>query len=126
MNIALWIAQVLLALAFFTAGFVHAFRYERIKDRMKWMNDFSRRWVTFIGICEILGRLADPAGSNRHSALADSLGGFRFGDHHGPGCYLPRHPSRIFRNYYQRHLVCYGCIHRLWALRNLAAMISPF
>ena len=57
MNIALWIAQYFWRWRFFTAGSVHAFRYQRIKDRMKWMNDFSRRWVTFIGICEILGAL---------------------------------------------------------------------
>jgi uncharacterized membrane protein len=57
MNIALWIVQVLLALAFVAAGVNHAFRYDAIKTQpmMSWVNAVPRGLLTFVGICEILG-----------------------------------------------------------------------
>ena len=57
MNIALWIVQVLLALAFLRVGVSHAFRFDQIKTRpgMQWVTAIPRRLLTFIGICEILG-----------------------------------------------------------------------
>src|SRR5947207_2586571 len=57
MDIALWILQVLLALAFVGVGVNHAFRYEAIKAQpmMSWVSALPRGLLTFIGICEILG-----------------------------------------------------------------------
>ena len=55
MNVVLWIAQILLGLAFIVAGYNHAFRFDQIKSRMKWVNDVPRGLVTFVGACEILG-----------------------------------------------------------------------
>ena len=57
MNIALWIVQALLALAFLRVGVSHAFRFDQIKTRpgMQWVTAILRRQLTFISICEILG-----------------------------------------------------------------------
>lgn len=55
MNVVLWVLQILLGLVFIAAGYNHAFRFEQIKSRMKWVNDVPRGLVTFIGVCEILG-----------------------------------------------------------------------
>jgi uncharacterized membrane protein YphA (DoxX/SURF4 family) len=55
MNAILWIVQIVLGLAFVVAGYNHAFRFEQIKSRMKWVNNVPRGLRIFIGICEILG-----------------------------------------------------------------------
>lgn len=57
MNIVLWIAQVLLGLAFIAAGINHAFRYEQMKAQPGglWVTAIPRGLLTFIAICEILG-----------------------------------------------------------------------
>ncbi len=57
MNIALWILQVLLALAFLMAGTAKAFRYERAKTQMEWVTAVPHGLVTFIGIVETLGAI---------------------------------------------------------------------
>ena len=57
MNIVLWILQILVAFAFFMAGMMKAFQYERARQQMKWMNDLPRQSVFFIGVCEMLGAL---------------------------------------------------------------------
>ena len=56
MNIALWIAQILLALAFIGGGTMKAFSpREKLAPKMPWVNDFSAGTVKFIGIAELLG-----------------------------------------------------------------------
>lgn len=59
MNVALWIVQILLALAFLMAGINHGFRYDAIKDNpmMKWITAIPQRLRTFIGVAEILGAI---------------------------------------------------------------------
>jgi uncharacterized membrane protein len=59
MNVALWIVQVLLALAFLLVGVNHAFRVEQTiaqgRPGMMWVAAVPRWLMTFIGVCEILG-----------------------------------------------------------------------
>jgi uncharacterized membrane protein len=57
MNIALWIVQVLLALAFGMAGAMKAFQYEKAKASLPWVKEVSKEQVNFIGISELLGAL---------------------------------------------------------------------
>jgi uncharacterized membrane protein YphA (DoxX/SURF4 family) len=58
MNIALWIVQVALALAFGMAGFMKLTQpYQKLSARMAWVNDFSPNSVRAIGLIEILGAL---------------------------------------------------------------------
>lgn len=57
MNIALWVVQALLALAFLMAGSMKAFQYEKAKATMAWVKDVSKGLVSFIGLAEILGAL---------------------------------------------------------------------
>lgn len=57
MNIALWIVQALLALAFLMSGAMKALQYEKAKASMAWVKDVSRGLVTFIGVAEMLGAL---------------------------------------------------------------------
>jgi len=55
MNIALWIVQGLLALMFIFAGSMKAFQYEKAKTYLPWAKEYSRGYVFFIGISEVLG-----------------------------------------------------------------------
>ncbi len=58
MNIALWIAQVLLAVVFFAAGFMKAFMpMDRLAKSMDWVENAPALAVRFIGIAEMLGAL---------------------------------------------------------------------
>jgi uncharacterized membrane protein YphA (DoxX/SURF4 family) len=57
MNIALWIAQIILGLAFIMAGIMKALQYEKAKASMPWVRDQSKGFVRFIGIVELLGGL---------------------------------------------------------------------
>jgi|HigsolmetaAR202D_1030399.scaffolds.fasta_scaffold00012_62 uncharacterized membrane protein YphA (DoxX/SURF4 family) len=57
MNIALWICQVVLAGMFGFAGFMKAFQYEQAKAKLPWVKDFSKGFVTFVGMSELLGAL---------------------------------------------------------------------
>lgn len=57
MNVALWIAQGLLALAFLSGGIMKAFQYEKVKATMPWAKDSSNAYVQFIGYSEIAGSL---------------------------------------------------------------------
>jgi uncharacterized membrane protein len=54
-NVILWVAQVILALAFFGAGFDQAFVYEDAGRRMAWVAALSKRFAVVIGILEMLG-----------------------------------------------------------------------
>ena len=57
LNIALWVAQGLLAAAFFMAGFMKltAPIHELAANGMSFVNTFSEGMVRFIGISELLG-----------------------------------------------------------------------
>ena len=56
MNIALWIVQILLALAFLLAGTMKVTRpIEELAKRMGWVNDFKPQTVRLVGTLEILG-----------------------------------------------------------------------
>src|SRR5689334_18286866 len=56
MNIAIWIVQILLALAFLAAGILKFIQpREKLAERMGWVNDFSPSIIKAIGIIEILG-----------------------------------------------------------------------
>src|SRR6266581_600493 len=58
MNIALWVVQILLALAFATAGIVKATQpTERLATSMGWVEDVGPRAVRLIGVLEILGAI---------------------------------------------------------------------
>jgi len=58
MNIALWIVQGVLALAFLMAGGMKIMRSkEQLAANMAWVEDFSAAQVRGIGVLEILGAL---------------------------------------------------------------------
>lgn len=58
MNIALWIIQGFLGIAFFVVGFVKTTQpADRLTSMMSWVGDVSLKWPRFIGICEMLGGL---------------------------------------------------------------------
>jgi putative oxidoreductase len=58
MNIAIWIIQGFLGLAFFLAGFLKSTQSgAKLASMMPWVGDVSLRWPRFIGICEMLGAL---------------------------------------------------------------------
>lgn len=56
MNTALWIAQILLALAFLATGLLKLTQpREQLLARMAWVNDFTAGQVKAIGAVEVLG-----------------------------------------------------------------------
>ncbi|GMK37326.1 hypothetical protein PCCS19_03790 [Paenibacillus sp. CCS19] len=55
MNIALWIAQGLMALAFIMAGMMKSLNYEKARSSLPWVKEYSKGFVNFIGIAELLG-----------------------------------------------------------------------
>lgn len=55
MNIALWIGQGILALMFIMAGLMKTFQYEKAKASLPWVKEYSKGFVAFIGIAELLG-----------------------------------------------------------------------
>lgn len=58
MEIALWIAQALLALMFLFAGFTKTFQsQEKLATAMPWTTHFPMAFVRFVGIVEILGAI---------------------------------------------------------------------
>ena len=58
MNTALWIAQILLALAFGAAGIIKSTQpHEKLTASMGWPEDYSSGFVRFVGFVEILGAL---------------------------------------------------------------------
>ena len=59
MNLAIWIVQGLLALAFIAAGAMKLFAYEKYKTQSEknGPTSISRGLVTFIGVAEIAGAL---------------------------------------------------------------------
>lgn len=58
MNIALWVVQGLLALAFVMAGGMKVSQAkEKLAEQMPWVNDFSSGTVKLIGLVELLGAI---------------------------------------------------------------------
>ena len=57
MDIILWIAQVVLAIAFVGAGLTHATRRDRATGQMAWMLAVPKPLLTTIGVLEILGAI---------------------------------------------------------------------
>jgi uncharacterized membrane protein YphA (DoxX/SURF4 family) len=58
LNIAIWIAQVGLALVFLAAGLAKLRQpREELAPRMGWVEDFSDGFVKFVGGVEVLGAL---------------------------------------------------------------------
>ncbi len=56
LNIALWVAQVLLAAMFLMAGVMKSTQpIEQLGTSLPWVNDVSSGLVRFIGISELLG-----------------------------------------------------------------------
>ena len=54
MDIALWIAQIILAVGLIGAGFNHAMRRDKATGAMAWMLDIPKPALTTIGVLEIL------------------------------------------------------------------------
>jgi uncharacterized membrane protein YphA (DoxX/SURF4 family) len=59
MNIALWIAQVLLAAMYGMAGSMKTFQVDKVRanPQMTWVNGRSDSYVRFVGASELLGAL---------------------------------------------------------------------
>ena len=57
MNIALWIAQGLLAAMYLMAGVMKTFQTAKAKEQMPWAKERSDGFVRFVGISELLGAL---------------------------------------------------------------------
>lgn len=57
MNIALWIAQVLLAAMYGVAGILKTFQTSKAKEQFPWAKNRSDAFVRFVGTSELLGAL---------------------------------------------------------------------
>lgn len=57
MNIALWIAQGLLAAMYLMAGSMKTFQTVKAKEQFPWAKNRSENFVRFIGSSELLGAL---------------------------------------------------------------------
>jgi uncharacterized membrane protein YphA (DoxX/SURF4 family) len=55
MNIALWVAQAVLAFIFGMAGFTKTFQPDKARAAFAWAKASSASFILFIGITEILG-----------------------------------------------------------------------
>ena len=55
MNIALWIAQGLLAAMFLMAGMTKTFQTAKAKAQFAWAKERSDSFIRFVGISELLG-----------------------------------------------------------------------
>lgn len=58
MNIALWIAQGLLAAMYLMAGTMKTFQTAKVRPTMTWTQGRSDSFIRFVGISELLGALA--------------------------------------------------------------------
>ena len=57
MNVALWIAQGLLAAMYLMAGSMKTFQIEKVRPTMTWTQGRSDAFIRFVGISELLGAL---------------------------------------------------------------------
>ena len=55
MNIALWVAQGLLAAMYLMAGAIKTFQTAKAKEQMPWAKERSDGFVRFVGTSELLG-----------------------------------------------------------------------
>lgn len=55
MNIALWVAQAILAFIFGMAGFTKTFQPDKARAAFDWAKEAPVSFILFIGITEILG-----------------------------------------------------------------------
>ena len=71
MNVALWVVQVFLALAFAGAGFDQAFNYDDAKRRLPWVGVLPKGAAVALGVIEIVGAigLIVPAATNTVPSL---------------------------------------------------------
>lgn len=58
MNIALWIAQILLLGMYGMAGIMKTFQIAKVRESMPWTQGRSDAFVRFVGISKLLGALA--------------------------------------------------------------------
>ena len=57
MNVALWVAQILLLGMYGMAGAMKTFQTAKAKEMLPWAKDRSDTFVRFVGISELLGAL---------------------------------------------------------------------
>ena len=57
MNVALWIAQILLAAMYGMAGLMKTFQTAKAKEQLPWAKNRSDQFVRFVGTSELLGAL---------------------------------------------------------------------
>lgn len=58
MNIALWVAQGVLAGIFLLAGYTKVTReHGELAERMEWVEDFTGPFIKFVGWAEVLGAI---------------------------------------------------------------------
>ncbi|MDQ0060658.1 DoxX family protein [Paenibacillus harenae] len=57
MNIALWVAQILLGFMFVMAGSMKTFNHKKVKETMSWAKNGSTGYILFVGLSELLGGL---------------------------------------------------------------------
>lgn len=57
MNIALWVAQILLAALYGMAGIMKTFQTAKAKEQLPWAKNRSDGFVRFVGTSELLGAL---------------------------------------------------------------------
>ena len=57
MNIALWVAQILLAAMFGMAGIMKTLQTVKAKEQLPWTKNRSDAFVRFVGTSELLGAL---------------------------------------------------------------------
>jgi uncharacterized membrane protein YphA (DoxX/SURF4 family) len=57
MNIALWVAQIILAVLYLMAGVLKTFLTAKAKESLPWAKSRPDGFVRFIGISELLGAL---------------------------------------------------------------------
>jgi uncharacterized membrane protein YphA (DoxX/SURF4 family) len=57
MDIALWIAQVLLLALYGMAGAMKTFQVAKVREQMSWAKNRSDAFIRFVGISELLGAL---------------------------------------------------------------------
>src|SRR5258708_30512576 len=55
MTYVLWLAQILLALTFLSAGVLHGFRYEQAQRLLPWVSAVPKEQLRLIGLLELLG-----------------------------------------------------------------------
>ena len=57
MNIALWVAQIILVILYGIAGALKTFQVAKVREQMPWAKDRSDGFIRFVGISELLGAL---------------------------------------------------------------------